>query len=202
MTTNLASLTPAEVDALWLDARQPINARQERLSETRTSIRRYEKHNTRVPDYLSEREAQLLNEIAELLPSCAPFQAEWDRRGGWSRAYVVPGGHIHRSTSCSSLHPTTLIGWLPEQSGWDEDAIVDAAGIHACTICYPSAPVDALRAAEAAAKKATQCPGSGTWDHDSSGLRYCSPRAVCNHCRQTTSVTSTGKLRGHKPVAA
>lgn len=202
MTTSFDSLTPAEIDALWADAQAPINRLQERLAETRRSIRRYEKHNTRVPEYLGESEAKMLNEIADLLPTIEPFRAEWDRRGGWTRAYVVPAGHIHKTTACSSLHPTTIVGWLPEQSGWDEARIVEAAGIHACTICYPSAPVDALRAAEAAEKRAGQCPGSGTHDHDSSGLRYYQPRARCNHCGHIVSVTSTGKLRAHKPKAA
>lgn len=198
---ELTALTPAQVDALWAEANAPINSLRQQRHEAHVSIRRYEKHNYAVPAYLTERIAKLTGRIDELDATLDPFRAEWDARGGWTRAYIVPDGHIHKTTSCQSLHLTTLVGWLPEQSGWDEDAIVAAAGVHACTFCYPSAPVEELRAAEAAAKKALQCPGSGTWDHDSSGLMYCSPRARCNHCHEVVSATSTGKLRAHKPSA-
>lgn len=197
--TDLTQLSPAEVDALWIEAVKPLNSAVAARHEQSKKLRRYEKFG-QTPDWLVAAIAALDEKIEALRPLEMPFLAEWDRRNGWTRAYVVPAGHIHKSTYCSSLHPTTQIGWLPEQSGWDEAAIVEAAGVHACTICYPSAPVEALRVAEAAAKAASECPGSRSYDHDSSGLRYASPRARCNHCGATVSATSTGKLRAHKPA--
>lgn len=205
-TTDLAQATPAEIDTAWLEAVTPANRKRERANELDTTAARYRKAGGRyveqADDYAERAHALRLEAKEEYDAAAAPFQAEWDARGGWTRAYIVPGGHIHKATTCHTLHPTTLIAWLPEQSGWDEDKIVEAAGVNACTVCYPTAPVEALRAAELAAKKATQCPGSGTWDHDSSGMRYSQRRARCNHCGQTISATSTGKLRAHKPKAA
>lgn len=63
----------------------------------------------------------------------------------WSRAFLVPAGHIHKSRSCSSCYPTTQFIWYVEYSGSDEEAIVSDAGELACTICYPDAPVDILK---------------------------------------------------------
>lgn len=60
----------------------------------------------------------------------------------WTRFFLVPGGHLHSSRFCSSLRWTTPLYWLPEYSGKSEAEIVALAGEAACTICYPSAPVD------------------------------------------------------------
>lgn len=76
----------------------------------------------------------------------AVYQAEWGRRR-WTRAFLVlnNNGHIHRTMDCSTTFPTTQWGWLPQASGLSEKEIVDAAGQDACTVCYPSAPVDVLK---------------------------------------------------------
>lgn len=93
-----------------------------------------------------------------------PFRAEWDRRGGWTRAFIVAGGHVHSSRNCSTCNregKPTAFGWLPMLSGHDEAEIVEKAGARACTTCYPTAPVDSLgrpsvlfHADEVAAEKA------------------------------------------------
>lgn len=75
----------------------------------------------------------------------APFHAEFERRGGWTRAFLVitkGTGHVHKSTRCNTCYPTTEFNWLIELADHDEDEIVELAGERACTICYPSAPVD------------------------------------------------------------
>lgn len=75
---------------------------------------------------------------------------EFIRRGGWERAFLVEGptGHVHRSRRCSTCHhgqsPTRFV-WMTDYSGKTETEIVKAAGKRACTTCYPSAPVDALK---------------------------------------------------------
>lgn len=76
-----------------------------------------------------------------------PFEDEFDRRGGWTRAFMTTGSdpHVHSSRDCQSCYPTTRYAWLPEYSGHDENEIVDDAGMTACTYCYPSAPVDVLK---------------------------------------------------------
>lgn len=77
----------------------------------------------------------------------APLHAEFKRRGGWTRAYLVVTkgtGHVHSSMYCSTCYPTTQFAWLPTMSGHDESEIVEAAGERACTVCYPTAPAEVL----------------------------------------------------------
>jgi hypothetical protein len=78
------------------------------------------------------------------------LEDEYGRRNGWTRAYLVDtaDGHVHKTTSCPSWNrglSGTRFHWLTELSGQDEAAIVELAGERACTICYPSAPVDTLK---------------------------------------------------------
>lgn len=83
--------------------------------------------------------------LAELDARDARFHSEFLRRGGWTRAFIVDKGHVHSSMQCSTCYPSTRYSWLPELSDDDEDEIVAKAGERACTICYPSAPVDVLK---------------------------------------------------------
>lgn len=118
---------------------------------------------------------------------------------GWSRFFLVTNanGHIHSSMHCSTCHPTTSFAWLPTLSGLTEADAVAEHGPLLCSVCFPSAPVEWTIGKQPEADPA-QCPGSGTYDHNSSGTHYYYRRAECNHCGHTVSVTSTGKLRKHK----
>jgi hypothetical protein len=81
------------------------------------------------------------------LDEMAPYIAEFQRRGGWTRAFLVVtngDGHVHRSQACHTCYPTTQFHWVTDFSGHDEAEIVDAAGERACTICYPTAPAEVL----------------------------------------------------------
>lgn len=137
---------------------------------------------------------------------------EFSRRGGWSRFFLVTGGHIHSSMNCSTCNKNgalTSFGWLPSLSGLTEADAVKEHGAILCTVCFPSAPVEWTNQHEldAAAKAASQCPGAGTWDWEKAakdagkkpqyGRRY----QTCPHCNQLISITSRGKLRAHKPKA-
>ena len=84
-------------------------------------------------------------ELAALREQEAPFHAEFDARGGWTRAFVVTNGHVHKTMSCSTCFATTRFSWVTSLSAHDESEIVEAAGERACTVCYPSAPVDVLK---------------------------------------------------------
>jgi hypothetical protein len=90
-----------------------------------------------------------------------PLHDEFDRRGRWTRYWLVTnaGGHVHSSTGCASCFPTTQFAWLTEQSGMTPHDLVELAGESACTVCFPSAPVDTLRrpsALEAPERKAAR----------------------------------------------
>lgn len=82
--------------------------------------------------------------IADCEAAAEPLNAEFERRGGWTRAWLVlnSGGHVHRTTACRTCFATTRFAWLTQFSGHDETEIIDAAGETACTECYPGAPVD------------------------------------------------------------
>lgn len=86
------------------------------------------------------------SKVAEISMAMAPLNAEFNRRR-WTRAFLVQAnnGHVHSSMGCSTCFDTTQYAWMFEYSGQDESEIVEAAGEKACTICYPSAPVDVLK---------------------------------------------------------
>jgi hypothetical protein len=83
---------------------------------------------------------------ADLMDQIRPLNAEFSRRGGWTRAFLVvnSNGHVHRNRECTTCFADTRYAWMTDFSGMDEDAIVDAAGERACTVCYPTAPVSVL----------------------------------------------------------
>lgn len=94
-------------------------------------------------DAIARKDAQ----IDERREQMQPYNKEFDRRGGWNRAFLVTNGngHVHKSMNCSTCRPTTQFYWVTEMSAKTEAEIVEEAGERACTCCFPSAPVDVLR---------------------------------------------------------
>lgn len=143
----------------------------------------------------------------------ARLDTEYARRGGWSRFFIVQnaGGHIHSSTNCSTCNKVTSrgwsqtkFGWLTELSGQSEEQAVAEQGAILCTVCFPSAPVEWTNKydLEKAAKDAAKCPGSGTYLDQDKPHRvgyYSGNWATCPECGSKPSLTSTNKLRAHKP---
>lgn len=164
----------------------------------------------RIMTSIKEAEAKVESLRAELAPLNAAYEAE-----RWSRFYLVPGGHIHSSMYCSTCNKVTSkrgdysqsltnFTWLTDLSGLTEEDAVKAHGALLCTVCYPTAPVHWTNALEEAAKarKAAQCPGSGTYLDRNKPYRtgyYSGNWGTCPECDARPSVTSTGKLRAHKP---
>lgn len=85
---------------------------------------------------ISSLEVKLEVVRAELAPLAVIAAA-----GKWTRFVLVPGGHVHRP-ACSTLRFTTARYIMPEYSGADEAELVEIAGEAACTVCFPTAPVD------------------------------------------------------------
>lgn len=157
----LALKTPVDVDTQLADvynryykALAPIVEAQTRLKATKKRLdpnsygynARYVDSATRDVAYF-ERKIQEARDAANLvMEEAKPFEEEYTRRGGWTRAFLVDnaGGHVHKSMHCSTCYPTTRFTWLPSYSGGTENTIVDDAGEKACTECYPSAPVETL----------------------------------------------------------
>lgn len=94
----------------------------------------------------AERLAAIREQLDANYAAQKPYADEFDRRGGWTRAFLVTNGngHVHRSMQCSTCRPTTQYHWVTEYSGKSQDEVVNDAGERACTVCYPDAPVNVL----------------------------------------------------------
>jgi hypothetical protein len=124
------------------------------------------------------------------------LDGEYDRRP-WTRFFLVVSsdGHIHSNTRCSSF-PRTQHGWQPELSGKTEAEAVAKLGPRMCTKCFSSAPVEWTQGIEKPVDP-TACSGHGKY---ATNIKWCvSPVGTCPDCSDTVSVTSTGKVRKHKP---
>ena len=157
LSVPLADQTPVDIDTKLADlynagvmiedeiARQN-SALQSHLSRDRPFYTREEDWNARAAGY-EQKIAEAERLLAENRAEAKPMEDEFTRRGGWTRAFLVTGsnGHVHRDMQCSTCFPTTRYYWVTDMSGQNEDEIVDAAGERACTVCYPSAPVDVLK---------------------------------------------------------
>ena len=94
----------------------------------------------------SERYIRSTEEARERVEAANAALIEADKEyEGWTRFFLVPGGHIHSTRSCSSCNKRgaiTSFSWLPELSGLTEADAVTAHGSVLCTVCFPSAPVE------------------------------------------------------------
>ena len=151
---------PVEVDTRLAELRgkwQALTIKRRDLSVRAAQVRQ---RDPRYADLLCTEAGALHAEILSVEGEMVPLEELYNAQR-WNRAFVVPDGHVHRSMGCSTCYPTTEFHWVTEMSGKDEAEIVEAAGSRACTVCYPSAPVDApasriLHPTEVAAEKARQ----------------------------------------------
>jgi hypothetical protein len=137
---NLTTATPAEIDTELADLHAELALLQRRLESAEKAMRDRSDVRDRAR-LLDARHAYRAIQVR-----MAPLNREYNRRGGWTRAFLVnnANGHVHRSMNCSTTFISTQWAWLPQLSGKDEAEIVEAAGSDACTVCYPSAPVETL----------------------------------------------------------
>lgn len=147
--TDLATMTPPAIDAILNDLgyqRAKLVARVEGLRRAARQARTGRYPDTAHAAKLEAQAAQYEPQITAITDQMQPYNNEFDRRGGWTRAFLVQSnnGHVHKSMSCSTCYPSTRYAWLTDYSGKDEEQIVYAAGELGCTVCYPSAPSDIL----------------------------------------------------------
>lgn len=86
----------------------------------------------------------LQNQQAALTEEMRPLIEEYNSRP-WTRAYLVTDGHVHSSMYCPTCNKgetPTEFTWLVELADHSEAEIVAAAADRACTVCYPTAPVE------------------------------------------------------------
>jgi hypothetical protein len=178
---DITTATPAQIDEAWF----PIMAQRQRAEDAASDYRDHAaKEDARALTYRADQyraQAAKYDEQAEALRAQeAPYAAEWDRRGGWTRYPMVTnkGGHAHTSTHCQTCRFDTSFAYLTEASGMTAKKVVKLLGEGACTVCFPDAPVgprtiftaeekvtraEALERAEAlAAKKAAAAAKSIT----------------------------------------
>lgn len=139
----LAELTPSEIDVILAG----ITRRRAVLDLAVRRLLRVRRRDGRVverelgPTGLAEL-AELRAKLSELATESAPYEAEFARRGGWSRFFLCLNteGHVHGSLTCPTLRRDTQMAWLPELSGRTEAEMVAEHGSWACTVCFPTAP--------------------------------------------------------------
>jgi hypothetical protein len=115
-----------------------VNMRLLRLKEQRSSLQWRNQSLDKTDESIAAAEAEFVSLKAEY----RRLNQIWIDHGRWTRTFVVHGGHVHSSLDCHTCYPTTQFYWYVEFSGADEQYIVENAGDRACTVCYPSAPVD------------------------------------------------------------
>lgn len=138
MIENIFTATPAEIDgeiARLQGQVAPIESGRQAAARTIRS-----EHATE--DRMAEASCRMqeLGEKAHVLYGLiAALEAEYVRRGRWTRVYVVDNsnGHTHRSTHCPTTYASTDFYWFPEHSGKSDDEIVELAGGLACLVCFP-----------------------------------------------------------------
>lgn len=160
-TIDLRTQTPAQIDTVLADLDyerfvayiKAVDLRQAAYKalnhvhydwRTRTQTKRPDPAKAERLTKLAEEQDEI---VAAKVAEMAPYEAEFNRRGGWTRAFLVVTsgtGHVHSSQRCHTCYPTTQFHWVTKLSGHDEAEIVEAAGERACTICYPSAPAEVL----------------------------------------------------------
>ena len=157
--------------------------------------------------YLTQDQIDEANKVAAKVSSAmdAYYAAEAEYEG-WSRFFLVPAGHIHRSMSCSTCNngrSATTFSWLPQLSGLTEADAVAAHGAWLCTTCFPTAPVEYTNADALAkeAKKAARCSGSGEApvEYHATYRNY----GKCSGCdKWETTNDRSGLIRAHKAKEA
>lgn len=206
-TTDLTTLTPAEVDELRAEAVEPAARKIAQAQDARRSANRYLK----AGGYYRERGEELLAKAQEALAAAedayreaaAPFDAEYERRGRWPRYLLVvssSNGHVHRGHGCcSALTPgVTLVAPVWQLSGEDDEGVVVSQGFRACSKCFPEAPVETVEDKRAANAAKGRCAGSGERATAfTPNRRY----GRCPSCGGTFGVSTYGKVRPHKPEA-
>lgn len=221
---DLTIMTPAEIDTILAEI-------WGRIATVQAEIKGYEKKARSAKkcidggytgyqgsfDYAVAKVAELAAKLPAIEAEAAPLEAEFARRGGWTRSFLCTAnnGHVHSSRACSTTNIRTKFVWLVDYAGKSEEEVVADAGCIACTVCFPSAPVEGLamptkifaspeakaKAEKKAAAEASKCKGSLTLNYDRATARlgYCSGNyGVCNDCGQTVTVTSSYALRTHK----
>jgi hypothetical protein len=212
---DIRTETPAAIDTRLAEAEYELMRIYNRIEQAHEGLARFKKAVEKSGEVVARLTYNMIIASAEKILAEAPSElephltirdaaeAEYQRRGRWSRYFLVcnTGGHVHKSRHCASCFITTQFAWLPGASGQDSAGLIEMFGSKVCSVCFPEAPIDQLEAREQAAKKAADkaagfCEGHGQMS-ESPQLQYCRPRGTCPVCGFVVTVTKTGKCRKH-----
>lgn len=140
MTTTDARTLARTTDEALFPIEGRIQAAEESIFQSQKTLRRATMTENGKAHY-QKRIAQAEESIRALNHQAQPLRDIFAAHQ-WNRFIVVPGGHLHRGNGCSTLRTTTVRYLVADYSGADEAEIVDLAGERACTVCFPTAPVD------------------------------------------------------------
>lgn len=199
--TDLHTATPTEIDEALADLSHQKVLRVATGTRLLRQIEKARKQGTTPRPWMEAGLVEADAAITVLDEQIRPLDAEFVRRGRWSRFFLVPGGHIHRATDCSTCNrgrTMTDFRWLPALSGLSDADAVTAHGAILCTVCFPDAPVEWTNGAKAGDDLV--CPGTGTADYDEKTARrgYVSGNGGrCDSCGTWQTITRGGVLRKH-----
>lgn len=139
--TRLGGLPPMDVDELLVDTLKRADAAEHalRVASARLATMRDGTDDRRAQATIVD---QRTTDAAHLWDQVQDIEEERQRRGGWSRAWLVTssaGGHVHADRSCSTCTSTTTFALLPHYSGASETELLADAGETACSTCFPDA---------------------------------------------------------------
>ncbi|MGH2900713.1 MAG: hypothetical protein ACRDMZ_18705, partial [Solirubrobacteraceae bacterium] len=204
VAADLTTLSPPEIDELWAEAIAPASQALGAANELARSARRYVRAGGAFAQRGEQRlaEAQAAQEAALVAyrEASAPFDAEFERRGGWTRylQVIASNGHVHHGHCHTILPGRTMVAPVFELSGQGGAGVVAAAGFSACSKCFPDAPVETVEDKRAANVAKGRCAGTGT---QASSLNSSRRYGRCGECGGTFGVSTYGILRPHKAAA-
>lgn len=149
LNNPLATKSEEEIDIQFgelYSSLHEVTVKQSELKTSNLKYARYGDHYQRRIDANNEELKYCQSRIDEIAAEIVPYSLEYKRRGGWSRGFLATStdGHVHRSNACSTCRPSTQLVLLTAYSGKSEEELVADAGRQACTVCFPSAPVESL----------------------------------------------------------
>ena len=142
-TQDLTTMTPGEIDTILSELWLKEQTYRGYIAQERGRIAKpWRPLSEREVAEIEGRIAKYQEVVDEQRAQARPFEAEFTRRGGWARYFLVSNnnGHVHRERECSTCFPTTQFVWLPTLSGKTDEEMVAEWGEVACTVCFPSAP--------------------------------------------------------------
>jgi hypothetical protein len=147
-TLTVTTATPVEIDERIARIEGQVAQVRAGLEKIRKDRARYDQADSyyrMVTQEDIERQAQLKpkleGQLVKLRELVAPLHAEFERRDGWTRWYLVAHLHYDVSGSRCNRRPTSDHYWVTDYSGKSEAEVIKLAGTLVCTTCFPDAPV-------------------------------------------------------------